>query len=96
MNGDLVFNTLCISGYFLTNFCLFLGKMIEQEGESDAKVRWYSIVTTGQSSQAKLIKPFSRGSAPLLGVRYESVAAASDSSNPASERYEYQAEVSIT
>ncbi|XP_017258585.1 heat shock protein 90-6, mitochondrial isoform X2 [Daucus carota subsp. sativus] len=61
-------------------------------GEVDTKPRWYSVVpTSGISVSSKLINIKSEFP---LGIRYESTAAASESSDPPSEKYEYQAEVS--
>ncbi|XP_071932079.1 heat shock protein 90-6, mitochondrial-like [Coffea arabica] len=64
--------------------------------ENDENVRWYSVLTTRQINCGKPIKQLNFGSSHhLLRIRYESTAAASDSSsNPPPEKYEYQAEVS--
>ncbi|CAI9106239.1 OLC1v1005352C1 [Oldenlandia corymbosa var. corymbosa] len=63
-------------------------------GEKNDRVRQYSVLTTKKCSPTRLTKSFNHINEPFLGVRYESTAAASDSSNPSSEKYEYQAEVS--
>ncbi|KAL8087984.1 heat shock protein 90-6, mitochondrial-like [Apium graveolens] len=63
-------------------------------GEVDSKPRWFSALPAGTSSgsvSSKLLKTRTEFS---LGRRFESSAAASESSDPPSEKYEYQAEVS--
>lgn len=63
-------------------------------GEVDAKPRWYSVLPAGTSSGSLSSKLINTKSEFSLGKRYESTAAASESSDPPSEKYEYQAEVS--
>lgn len=58
---------------------------------ADSKGRWYSALTSGRCNVTESIKPFKSRNEPILGCRFESTAAASDSP---SEKFEYQAEVS--
>lgn len=66
---------------------------LDQAGEVDAKPRWYSVLPAGTSSGSLSSKLINTKSEFSLGKRYESTAAASESSDPPSEKYEYQAEV---
>lgn len=63
-------------------------------GEVDAKPRWYSVLPAGTSSGSASSKFINSKTEFSLGKRFESTAAASESSDPPSEKYEYQAEVS--
>ncbi|KAK2995634.1 hypothetical protein RJ640_013591 [Escallonia rubra] len=63
-------------------------------GEAETKQRWYSVVAAGRFNGTGSTKAFERNNVPYLGIRYESTAAASESSDPPAEKYEYQAEVS--
>ncbi|KAI5683125.1 hypothetical protein M9H77_04353 [Catharanthus roseus] len=60
----------------------------------DVGARPYSILSTGQTSPTKSIKAFNLGNESVLGLRYQSTAAESSSSESPVEKYEYQAEVS--
>uniref|UniRef100_A0A5B7BH53 Putative heat shock protein 83 isoform X1 n=1 Tax=Davidia involucrata TaxID=16924 RepID=A0A5B7BH53_DAVIN len=66
----------------------------ESAGESDTKIRWYSVLNTNRSITTVSTRPFNMRNGLFVGNRYESTAAASDASNPPAEKYEYQAEVS--
>lgn len=68
----------------------------EQAGEVDAKPRWYSVLPAGSSSGSVSSKLINTKTEFSLGKRFESTAAASESSDPPSEKYEYQAEVSFS
>ncbi|KAL5581700.1 hypothetical protein UlMin_014142 [Ulmus minor] len=61
-------------------------------GERDVKGRWYSVI--GKNSVTNSSTQLSSKNGIFIGNRYESSAAASDSSSTPAERYEYQAEVS--
>ncbi|PON80705.1 Heat shock protein Hsp90 family [Parasponia andersonii] len=64
-------------------------------GDRDAKHRWYSVLTNGKHAATNSLTQLNLKSNLFLGSRFESTAAASDSSaTPPAERYEYQAEVS--
>ncbi|KAK3031981.1 hypothetical protein RJ639_036186 [Escallonia herrerae] len=63
-------------------------------GEAETKQRWYSVLAAGRFNSIGSTKAFERNNVPYLGIRYESTAAASESSDPPAEKYEYQAEVS--
>ncbi|KAM7495274.1 hypothetical protein LguiB_029883 [Lonicera macranthoides] len=63
-------------------------------GEIDTKLKWYSVLTAGRGNDTGSAKPLNFRIERSLGNRYESTAAASDSSDPPAEKYEYQAEVS--
>ncbi|XP_059282275.1 heat shock protein 90-6, mitochondrial [Lycium ferocissimum] len=65
-----------------------------QSADAGSKGRWYSALTSGTCNAPGSTKPFKSRNEPFLGCRYESTAAASDASDPPSEKYEYQAEVS--
>ncbi|XP_057954194.1 heat shock protein 90-6, mitochondrial [Malania oleifera] len=60
--------------------------------ESDIQFRWYSALTHGRYNTTESAGQFRNEI--FLGKRFESTAAASDSSDPPAEKYEYQAEVS--
>ncbi|KAJ8554497.1 hypothetical protein K7X08_025175 [Anisodus acutangulus] len=62
--------------------------------DADSKGRWYSALTSGTCNVAGSTKLFKSRNEPFFGCRYESTAAASDTSGSPSEKYEYQAEVS--
>lgn len=64
-----------------------------QTGEIDTKLKWYSVLTAGRGNDTGSAKPLNFRIERSLGDRYESTAAASDSSDPPAEKYEYQAEV---
>jgi heat shock protein beta len=66
----------------------------QQIAESNAKLRLYSVVTTGICNNAGSVKNLNRRDEWFLGNRHESTAAASGSSDHPAEKYEYQAEVS--
>lgn len=61
-------------------------------GNSDTESRSYPALSTGEFSTRT--SALSLRSVTFLGKRYESTAAASDTSDPPAEKYEYQAEVS--
>lgn len=64
-------------------------------GEKDNKLRWYSVLATGKSNVRDSSTRLNLKNGLFFGSRYESTAAASDSSaTPPAETYEYQAEVS--
>ncbi|KAJ7960271.1 heat shock protein 90 [Quillaja saponaria] len=64
-------------------------------GENDSNTKWYSKLTTGRLNTSKSSTQVNLKSSLFSSYRYESTAAASDSSDtPPAERYEYQAEVS--
>ncbi|KAM7498426.1 hypothetical protein LguiA_022840 [Lonicera macranthoides] len=63
-------------------------------GETDAKPRLYSVLTAGSGNNVGSTKALNQRNECFLGKRYESTAAASDSSDQPAEKYEYQAEVS--
>ncbi|XP_060187614.1 heat shock protein 90-6, mitochondrial [Lycium barbarum] len=65
-----------------------------QSADAGSKGRWCSALTSGTCNAPGSTKPFKSRNEPFLGCRYESTAAASDASDPPSEKYEYQAEVS--
>lgn len=67
-----------------------------QAGEVDAKPRWYSVLPGGTSSGCVSSKLINTKTEFSLGKRFESSAAASESSDPPSEKYEYQAEVGFS
>ncbi|KAJ4730191.1 heat shock protein 90 [Melia azedarach] len=66
--------------------------------ESDAKPRWYSVLSSGRCNIVKSSTELNLNkNGFFLGNRYESTATASDASAhppPSAEKYEYQAEVS--
>lgn len=74
-----------ISAFNLTNLSV---------GEVDPKPRWYSVLPADTSSGSVSSKLINTKTEFSLGKRFESTAAASESSDPPSEKYEYQAEVS--
>lgn len=63
-------------------------------GNSDTESRSYPALSTGEFSTRTSATQLSLRSVTFLGKRYESTAAASDTSDPPAEKYEYQAEVS--
>ncbi|KAK9283759.1 hypothetical protein L1049_012010 [Liquidambar formosana] len=62
-------------------------------GESDAKIRWYSVLTAGRCNTTRSTTQINLRNGMFLGNRYESTATASDASDSPVEKYEYQAEV---
>ncbi|XAR68180.1 hypothetical protein NMG60_11003220 [Bertholletia excelsa] len=70
------------------------GLSYELAGQSDIKTRWYSVLNIGGFNTMRSSNSMNLRSDLFLGSRYESTAAASDSSCPPPEKYEYQAEVS--
>lgn len=66
---------------------------LEQTGEIDAQPRWYSVLTAGRCSGSEFTKHINLRNKQFLGNRYESTAAASESTDAPTEKYEYQAEV---
>lgn len=74
--------------------CFILSfEIAEQAANGDVGARPYSILSTGQTSPTKSIKAFNLGNESVLGLRYQSTAAESSSSESPVEKYEYQAEV---
>lgn len=69
---------------------------LEQVGEVDPKPRWYSVLPADTSSGSVSSKLINTKTEFSLGKRFESTAAASESSDPPSEKYEYQAEVGFS
>lgn len=73
---------------------LYLSSLnMEQTGEIDTKPRWYSVLTVGRCSGSVSTKHRNLRNEQFLGNRYESTAAASESSDSPAVKYEYQAEV---
>ncbi|KAF4359331.1 hypothetical protein F8388_021883 [Cannabis sativa] len=69
--------------------------LYETVAERDSKQRWYSVLTTGNRTAINSPTQINLKNDFFLRSRYESTAAASDSSaTPPAEKYEYQAEVS--
>ncbi|CAL5393906.1 unnamed protein product [Camellia sinensis] len=66
----------------------------ESAGQSDTKLRWYSVLTTGRCNTTGSMESLNLRNGLLRGNRYESTTAASDASDTPAEKYEYQAEVS--
>lgn len=67
-----------------------------EQADADSKGRWYSVLTSGRCDVIESAKPFKSRNEPFLGCRFESTAAASDTSDSPSEKFEYQAEVKVT
>ncbi|GMP53699.1 hypothetical protein CsSME_00019088 [Camellia sinensis var. sinensis] len=65
-----------------------------QAGQSDTKLRWYSVLTTGRCNTTGSMESLNLRNGLFRGNRYESTTAASDASDTPAEKYEYQAEVS--
>ncbi|KAK6918744.1 Histidine kinase/HSP90-like ATPase, partial [Dillenia turbinata] len=63
-------------------------------GEKDTRPRWFSVLTSGNHDNSRSAMKLNLRNSVFLGSRYESTAAASDSSEPPVQKYEYQAEVS--
>ncbi|CAL5336294.1 unnamed protein product [Camellia sinensis] len=66
----------------------------ESAGQSDTKLRWYSVLTTGRCNTTGSMESLNLRNGLFRGNRYESTTAASDASDTPAEKYEYQAEVS--
>ncbi|KAI8011863.1 hypothetical protein LOK49_LG06G01193 [Camellia lanceoleosa] len=66
----------------------------ESAGQSDTKLRWYSVLTTGRCNTTGSMESLNRRNGLFRGNQYESTTAASDASDTPAEKYEYQAEVS--
>ncbi|KAL7250060.1 hypothetical protein ACSBR1_012125 [Camellia fascicularis] len=66
----------------------------ESAGQSDTKLRWYSVLTTGRCNTTGSMESLNLRNGLFRGNRYESTTAASDVSDTPAEKYEYQAEVS--
>ncbi|KAL8152451.1 hypothetical protein V2J09_010211 [Rumex salicifolius] len=62
--------------------------------DNEPKVRRHSMLPFNGGRTTGSVLQFNQTSSPYSGYRYESTAAASDSSNAPVEKYEYQAEVS--
>ncbi|XP_059661212.1 heat shock protein 90-6, mitochondrial [Cornus florida] len=71
-------------------------RLNESAGKSKSKTenRWYSGLGAGRCNVTVATKPYNMRNGLFLGNRYESTAAASDTSDPPAEKFEYQAEVS--
>ncbi|KAK6919229.1 Histidine kinase/HSP90-like ATPase [Dillenia turbinata] len=67
---------------------------IDSAGEKDTRRRWFSVLTSGNHVNSRSAMKLNLRNNVFLGSRYESTAAASDSSEPPVQKYEYQAEVS--
>lgn len=62
----------------------------------DTESRWYSSLTNGKCRKSESLAHLNTKTNWFMGYRYESTAAASDSSSqapPPAEKFEYQAEV---
>ncbi|KAF8391665.1 hypothetical protein HHK36_023972 [Tetracentron sinense] len=66
----------------------------DSNGEDGSKLRSYSVLATGGRNAIGAAAQFNMRNGLFLGYRCESTAAASDTSDPPAEKYEYQAEVS--
>ncbi|KAL7218748.1 hypothetical protein ACSBR2_011928 [Camellia fascicularis] len=66
----------------------------QSAGQSDTKLRWYSVLTTGRCNTTGSMESLNLRNGLFRGNRYESTTAASDASDTSAEKYEYQAEVS--